>query len=165
MDYVKYGRLMAGTGNNRFAPDAQMTRAMFVQVLYALEGAPSVSGMSCPLTDAGGDWYTDAVIWAYNAGVAAGVSATKFAPNEPLTREQLVTMLYGYASRSEQLTGGADALSAYRDQASVSPWAREAMAWAVSAGVICGTSATTLSPQKIGTRAEVATVLMGFCEQ
>ena len=165
VDYVKYGRLMYGTGNNLFQPDAQMTRAMFVQVLYALEGSPSVSGLSCPLTDAGGSWYTDAVIWAYNAGVAAGVSATEFAPNEPLTREQMVTMLYGYASRSEQLTGDAGALSPYRDQANVSAWAREAMVWAVSTGIVCGTSPSTLSPQKTGTRAEVATVMMGFCEQ
>ena len=165
VDYVKYGRLMYGTGNNLFQPDAQMTRAMFVQVLYALEGSPSVSGLSCPLTDAGGSWYTDAVIWAYNAGVAAGVSATEFAPNEPLTREQMVKMLYGYASRSEQLTGDAGALSPYRDQVNVSAWAREAMVWAVSTGIVCGTSPTTLSPQKIGTRAEVATVVMGFCEQ
>ncbi len=61
-------------------------------------------GLSCPFTDAGGSWYTDAVIWAYHAGVVAGVSATQFAPNEALTREQMVTMLYGYAGR-EQLSG------------------------------------------------------------
>ena len=155
VDYVKYGRLMYGTGNNLFQPDAQMTRAMFAQVLYALEGSPSVRGLSCPFTDAGGSWYTDAVIWAYHAGVVAGVSATQFAPNEALTREQMVTMLYGSDG----------ALASYQDQASVSDWAREAMAWAVSTGVITGTSTTTLAPQKIGTRAEVATVLMQFCEQ
>lgn len=165
VDYVKYGRLMYGTGSNRFQPDAQMTRAMFVQVLYALEGAPSVSGLSCPFTDAGGSWYTDAVIWACNAGVAAGVSATRFAPNEALTREQMVTMLYGYAGRDAQLSGSDGALAGYQDQASTAAWAREAMAWAVSAGVITGTSETTLAPQKVGTRAEVATVLMQFCEQ
>lgn len=165
VDYVKYGRLMYGTGNNLFQPDAQMTRAMFAQVLYALEGAPSVKGLSCPFTDAGGSWYTDAVIWAYHAGVVAGVSATQFAPNEALTREQMVTMLYGYAGRDEQLYGSDGALASYQDQASVSDWAREAMAWAVSTGVITGTSTTTLAPQKIGTRAEVATVLMQFCEQ
>lgn len=165
VDYVKYGRLMYGTGNNLFQPDAQMTRAMFAQVLYALEGSPSVRGLSCPFTDAGGSWYTDAVIWAYHAGVVAGVSATQFAPNEALTREQMVTMLYGYAGRDEQLYGSDGALASYQDQASVSDWAREAMAWAVSAGVITGTSTTTLAPQKIGTRAEVATVLMQFCEQ
>ncbi len=165
VDYVKYGRLMYGTGNNLFQPDAQMTRAMFAQVLYALEGSPSVRGLSCPFTDAGGSWYTDAVIWAYHAGVVAGVSATQFAPNEALTREQMVTMLYGYAGRDEQLYGSDGALASYQDQASVSDWAREAMAWAVSTGVITGTSTTTLAPQKIGTRAEVATVLMGFCEQ
>lgn len=165
VDYVKYGRLMYGTGNNLFQPDAQMTRAMFAQVLYALEGSPSVRGLSCPFTDAGGSWYTDAVIWAYHAGVVAGVSATQFAPNEALTREQMVTMLYGYAGRDEQLYGSDGALASYQDQASVSDWAREAMAWAMGAGVITGTSTTTLAPQKIGTRAEVATVLMQFCEQ
>lgn len=165
VDYVKYGRLMYGTGNNLFQPDAQMTRAMLAQVLYELEGAPSVKGLSCPFTDVGGSWYTDAVIWAYNAGVVAGVSATQFAPNEALTREQMVTMLFGYAGREEALSGSDGALASYQDQASVSDWAREAMAWAVSSGVISGTSATTLAPQKIGTRAEVATVLMQFCEQ
>lgn len=165
VDYVKYGRLMYGTGSNLFQPDAQMTRAMLAQVLYELEGAPSVKGLSCPFTDVGGSWYTDAVIWAYNAGVVAGVSATQFAPNEALTREQMVTMLFGYAGREETLSGSDGALAAYQDQASVSDWARAAMAWAVSSGVISGTSATTLSPQKVGTRAEVATVLMQFCEQ
>lgn len=165
VDYVKYGRLMYGTGNNLFQPDAQMTRAMFAQVLYALEGAPSVKGLSCPFTDVGGSWYTDAVIWAYHAGVVAGVSATQFAPNEALTREQMVTMLFGYAGREETLSGSDGALASYQDQASVSDWAREAMAWAVSTGVITGTSTTTLAPQKVGTRAEVATVLMQFCEQ
>lgn len=165
VDYVKYGRLMYGTGSNLFQPDAQMTRAMLAQVLYELEGAPSVKGLSCPFTDVGGSWYTDAVIWAYNAGVVAGVSATQFAPNEALTREQMVTMLFGYAGREETLSGSDGALAAYQDQASVSGWARAAMAWAVSSGVISGTSATTLAPQKIGTRAEVATVLMQFCEQ
>ena len=165
VDYVKYGRLMYGTGSNLFQPDAQMTRAMLAQVLYELEGAPSVKGLSCPFTDVGGSWYTDAVIWAYNAGVVAGVSATQFAPNEALTSEQMVTMLFGYAGREETLSGSDGALAGYQDQASVSDWAREAMAWAVSSGVISGTSATTLAPQKIGTRAEVATVLMQFCEQ
>ena len=165
VDYVKYGRLMYGTGNNLFQPDAQMTRAMLAQVLYELEGAPSVKGLSCPFTDVGGSWYTDAVIWAYNAGVVAGVSTTQFAPNEALTREQMVTMLFGYAGRDEQLSGSDGALASYQDQASVSDWARAAMAWAVSSGVISGTSATTLAPKKVGTRAEVATVLMQFCEQ
>ena len=165
VDYVKYGRLMYGTGSNLFQPDAQMTRAMLAQVLYELEGAPSVKGLSCPFTDVGGSWYTDAVIWAYNAGVVAGVSATQFAPNEALTREQMVTMLFGYAGREEALSGSDGALAGYQDQASVSGWARAAMAWAVSTGVITGTSTTTLAPQKIGTRAEVATVLMQFCEQ
>lgn len=165
VDYVKYGRIMNGMGSNRFQPNTTMTRAMFAQVLYALEGAPSVRGLSCPFTDAGGSWYTDAVIWAYNAGVVAGVSPTRFAPNEALTREQMVTMLYGYAGREQAPSGSDGALAGYQDQARVSTWAREAMAWAVGTGVIAGTSATTLAPRKTGTRAEVATVLMRFCEQ
>ncbi len=165
VDYVKYGRIMNGVGSNRFQPDTKITRAMFAQVLYALAGSPSVRGLSCPFTDAGGSWYTDAVIWAYHAGVVAGVSEAQFAPNEALTREQMVTMLYGYAGSEETLSGPDSALAGYQDQASVSAWALKAMAWAVSAGVITGTSAATLAPQKIGTRAEVAAVLMRFCEQ
>lgn len=165
VDYVKYGRLMFGTGGNRFEPNAQMTRAMLVQVLYKLEGCPSVAGLSCPFADARDGWYTDAVTWAYHAGVAGGVSAATFAPNLPLTREQMVTMLYGYAGRSEQLPGADGALAGYQDQASVSGWARAAMAWAVRVGVIAGTDADTLSPQGGGTRAQVATVLRQFCEQ
>lgn len=165
VDYVKYGRIMNGMGSNRFQPNTQMTRAMFAQVLYALEGAPSVRGLSCPFTDAGGSWYTDAVIWAYNAGVVAGVSPTRFAPNEALTREPDGD----HALRLRRPRAGAQrpdgALAGYQDQARVSTWAREAMAWAVSTGVIAGTSATTLAPRKTGTRAEVATVLMRFCEQ
>ena len=97
--------------------------------------------------------------------MVAGVSPTRFAPNEALTREQMVTMLYGYAGREQALSGPDCALAGYQDQARVSTWARAAMAWAVGTGVIAGTSATTLAPQKTGTRAEVATVLMRFCEQ
>ena len=141
-----------------------MTRAMFAQVLYALEGSPSVRGLSCPFTDAGGSWYTDAVIWAYHAGVVAGVSATQFAPNEALTREQMVTMLYGYAGRDEQLSGSDGALASYQDQASVSDWAAEAMSWALETGVIEGVTATTLQPQGTATRAQCAAMLMRFVE-
>lgn len=72
VDYVKYGRLMYGTGSNLFQPDAQMTRAMLAQVLYELEGAPSVKGLSCPFTDVGGSWYTDAVIWGVQRGRGRG---------------------------------------------------------------------------------------------
>ena len=139
--------------------------AMTVPVVYSLATqypAVRITVLSRPFAR---PFFENLDIWAYNAGVAAGVSATEFAPNEPLTREQMVTMLYGYASRSEQLTGDAGALSPYQDQANVSAWAREAMVWAVSTGIVCGTSPTTLSPQKTGTRAEVATVMMGFCEQ
>ena len=93
------------------------------------------------------------------------MSPTRFAPNEALTREQMVTMLYGYAGREQALSGPDGALAGYQDQARVSTWARAAMAWAVGTGVIAGTSATTLAPRKTGTRAEVATVLMRFCEQ
>ena len=111
VDYVKYGRLMYGTGNNLFQPDAQMTRAMFVQVLYALEGSPSVSGLSCPLTDAGGSWYTDAVIWAAANDIVNGIGDNQFGPENTLTREQLVTMLYRYArTRVHDVTASADLL-------------------------------------------------------
>ena len=124
--------------------------------------------LSAAFTAAGGaqfDWAKTAVDFCTKRGILSGMENGDLNLAGTLTREQMVTMLYGYASRSEQLTGDAGALSPYRDQANVSAWAREAMVWAVSAGIICGTSPTTLSPQKIGTRAEVATVVMGFCEQ
>lgn len=162
VDYATFGGLMAGVGSSRFAPESPMTRAMFVAVLYRLEGEPAVTGGS-PFTDLTANWYCDAVAWAYQAGVAAGMSDTVFAPDEHITREQMVAMLYRYATRS----GAAEAdgsLEGYTDAGQISGWARDAMRWAVSRGVITGMTATTLVPQGTSIRAQAAAVLENFCE-
>lgn len=162
VDYTAFGGLMAGVGGGMFAPDAPMTRAMFAAVLYRLEGEPAVTGSS-PFTDLTAGWYRDAVAWAYQNGVVAGVSKTSFAPDESITREQMAAMLYRYASRGGALDA-AGTLDGYTDAGQVSGWALPAVRWAVSSGIIVGMTDTTLVPQGTSTRAQVATVLTNFCE-
>ena len=134
---------------------------MVMRFLNVITGKEWKAAGKTPFTDC-----DDAdVTAAYELGIIGGTDPGIFEPNSTLTREQMVTMLYGYAGREQALSGPDGALAGYQDQARVSTWAREAMAWAVGTGVIAGTSATTLAPRKTGTRAEVATVLMRFCEQ
>lgn len=161
-DYVTAGGLMYGVGGGLFEPDAPMTRAMFAAVLYRLEGDPAVTGSS-PFTDLKEDWYRDAVTWAYQAGVVAGVSDTAFAPDELVTREQMIAMLYRYAARDGVLDASGT-LAGYTDAGQVSDWALPAMRWAVSSGIMAGMTETTLAPQGSSTRAQAAAFLVRFCE-
>ncbi len=162
VDYVVLAGLMEGRGNGEFAPEAKLTRAELVIVLYRMAGKPSVEGLDTPFTDVGDDiWYTDAIIWAYHAGVVEGMSETTFAPNLSITREQAATILYRY-SGAEAVEE--DALKNYTDAGKVSPWAADAMAWAVSVGLINGMTETTLVPQGNAIRAQIATILMRYCE-
>lgn len=160
--YVTFGNLMDGVGGGRFAPDAGMTRGMLATVLYRLEGEPDVSGLRCPFTDLKADWYRDAVTWAHRAGVVYGMSAAAFAPDAPVTREQMVAMLCRYAGCEQ---GDDPALTGYADAGSVSAWAQTAMRWAVDRSVLLGMPDGTLAPKQGGTRAQVAAVLQRFCEQ
>ena len=158
---------MSGTGDTTFAPDGVTTRAQIVQILYNFVGEPEVSG-STPFTDLTQDWYKDAVLWAYQTGVVAGTSATTFSPNLPVTREQIAVLLAEFADKVLEV-GGAESpadLSAYPDGAQVSSWARDAMADAVALGILNGAEidgTVWLLPQGQATRAEVATLLEGFC--
>ena len=164
VDYATYGKMMNGMGNDMFMPNRNTTRAEFVTVLYRLEGQPAVSG-SNPFVDVkSGSWYDQAVTWAYKNNVVKGMTPTSFDPNANITREQMVTMLQRYASRVGDCTGSASALSAFTDAAKVSGWAKEAMQWAVETGTIKGMSATTLVPQGLVTRAQVAALMNQFCE-
>ncbi len=100
VEYVWQHGIMKGVSATKFGPDTKMTRAMFVTVLYRMEGSPSVEGMQIPaFTDIGAKWCYDAIIWAYNAGVTLGKTATTFAPNDSITRAEIVTMVYGYLLR------------------------------------------------------------------
>lgn len=168
IDYCVASGLMSGVGGNLFAPKMTTTRAQIVQILYNLEGEPKVSG-TMPFTDLTQNWYKDAVLWAYQTGVVSGTSATTFAPDLPVTREQIAVILMGYAEKVLGVTrtwAPAD-LSVYPDAGSVSDWAKDALADAVTLGLISGASndgQTLLNPQGSATREQVATILMAFCK-
>ena len=161
-DYTTVGGLMNGVADGTFAPDSPMTRAMFAAVLYRLEGEPTVTGGS-PFTDLKAGWYRDAVAWAYQTGVVYGVSETSFAPDDCITREQMVTMLSRYAARAGALAA-TGTLAGYTDAGQVSDWACEAVCWAVGTGVLQGMTPTTIAPQGTSTRAQAAAFLTRFCE-
>ena len=168
IDYCVASGLMSGVGSGRFAPKMTTTRAQIVQILYNLEGEPKVSG-TMPFTDLTQNWYKDAVLWAYQTGVVSGTSATTFAPDLPVTREQIAVILMGYAEKVLGVTRTwtpAD-LSVFPDAGSVSGWAKDALADAVALGLISGASnggVTYLSPKGSATREQVATILMEFCK-
>ena len=168
IDYCVANGLMSGVGDNLFAPKMTTTRAQIVQILYNLEGEPKVSGTT-PFTDLTQNWYKDAVLWAYQTGVVSGTSATTFAPDLPVTREQIAVILMGYAEKVLGVTRTwtpAD-LSVFPDAGSVSGWAKDALADAVALGLISGASnggVTYLSPKGSATREQVATILMEFCK-
>ena len=168
IDYCVASGLMSGVGGNLFAPKMTTTRAQIVQILYNLKGEPKVSG-TMPFTDLTQNWYKDAVLWAYQTGVVSGTSATTFAPDLPVTREQIAVILMGYAEKVLGVTrtwAPAD-LSVYPDAGSVSDWAKDALADAVALGLISGASnggQTYLDPQGSATREQVATILMEFCK-
>ena len=169
IQYCVTHKLMGSTGGDKFAPTMTTTRAQIVQILYNLEGEPEVSGTT-PFTDLTQDWYQDAVLWAYQTGVVAGTGdGTTFDPDLPVTREQIAVILMEYTDRILNIkrTWTPADLSTFPDAASVSDWAKDAMADAVGLGLISGASnggQTYLNPQGSATREQVATILMEFCK-
>ena len=165
-DAVRYAYetgLMDGVGDNLFAPNSETTRAQLVTILYRLAGEPEPGGDSGFSDVAAGTWYTDAVAWAAQNGIVNGVSDTEFAPGDDITREQLVTVLYRYAeSKGYDVSASAD-LSGYPDAGQVQDYAQPAMAWAVAEGIVEGVDGN-LNPAGNATRAQIATILMRFCE-
>lgn len=160
VQYVCENDMMQGVGGSRFAPDSTLTRAMVAQILYNLEERPD--GSATPFADVKADaWYADAVRWAADAEIVQGYGPDRFGPENPVTREQLAQMLYRYAAhRGDDLTADSNALAAFTDRASVSDWAEQAMAWAVSQGLISGKGNGILDPDGTATRAEVAAIFM-----
>lgn len=158
--------VMRGTGADEFSPQTATNRAMLVTMLWRLEGAPEPAKSETSFIDVeAGSWYERAVLWATDTGITLGTSTATFSPYAELTREQLAAFLYRYAAyKGLDVNAGADAdLSVYTDANAVSDFARLPMQWAVTVGIIRGTSATVLSPGKSATRAEVATMLMRYC--
>lgn len=163
VDYVTGKGMMNGTADNTFSPKANTTRGMVVTVLYRLENQPSTSAAS--FTDvASGAYYANAVAWANANGIVSGYGSGKFGPNDKVTREQLAAILYRYAQYKKYNVSGAKSLDGYTDAQSVSSYAVPALQWANAAGVVTGKSGSKLDPKGNATRAEVAAMLMRFCE-
>lgn len=153
--------LMNGTSAHTFSPDMPMTRAMLVTILWRMAGQPDAK--ASPFADVvSGSWYAKAVYWAYDRGLVTGVSETAFAPNEPVTREALVTILYRYAALKQNLPAAGDELSRFADGKQVSAFARNAVNWALQTGLLTGVSKTKLSPKGLATRAQIAVLLERF---
>lgn len=163
VDYVTGKGMMNGTADNTFSPKAHTTRGMVVTVLYRLENQPSTSAAS--FTDvASGAYYANAVAWANANGIVSGYGSGKFGPNDKVTREQLAAILYRYAQYKKYDVSGAKSLDGYTDAQSVSSYAVPALQWANAAGIVTGKSGSKLDPKGNATRAEVAAMLMRFCE-
>ncbi len=163
VQYVYNNELMNGMSATTFEPNSTTTRGMIVTMLYRLENEPTAA--SAGFTDvAAGQWYTDAVNWAAANNIVNGYGDDQFGPTDTITREQMMAILYRYAQyKGYDVTASAD-LSAYTDAANISSYAVSAMQWAVGEGLINGITDTTLVPGGSATRAQVAAILMRFCE-
>lgn len=151
--------LMKGMTETTFAPYDYATRAQIVTILYRMAGEPDVNGDS-PFDDVAKDsWYGDAVIWAASEGIAKGMSADIFAPDEFITREQMVTFFYRYSEWEGYSVSGRADLSGFPDAADISEYALDAMGWAVAEGLIRGDNYGKLLPQDRANRAQIATIL------
>lgn len=165
--YVQYAYdngLMNGVGGGRFDPQGSTTRAMVVTILYRISGSPSTSAYSFGDVPQG-QWYSDPISWAANHHVVNGIGGGNFSPNDPVTREQMVTMLYRYANYIGINTANWYSIyDDFTDASSVSSWALDACNWAVAEGIINGVTTTRLDPTSGATRAQIATIMQRFVE-
>ena len=163
--YVYEQELFQGVSETVFSPQSPMTRAMLATVLSRMAGSPA-GAADAGFTDVpAGAWYADAVNWAAGAGVVNGMGDGLFLPDGSITREQMAVMLYRYAGtylgRDVSASGSLDGFS---DRADISPWAGQALSWAVGAGILNGHDDGTLAPGGSATRAEVAAMLQRFSD-
>ena len=153
---------MNGMENNRFNPEAELTRAQFVTILYRIAGEPSVAGKTVHYTDVEANtWYTDAVIWATDLGIVNGMSLTTFEPDTNISREQIAVILYRAAGEPKQEK---DLTAGYPDADTVSAWAKDAMSWAIAEKIIGGSDGKLL-PLDNASRAEAAAILLRMAEK
>ena len=163
--YVYEKGIMDGTGADRFSPNAPLTRAMIVTILYRMDGSPAMSGASDFKDVDSNKWFAKAVAWAAANGIVNGYGSGLFGPNDPVTREQLAAILYRYA-----VYGGMTAvtleenLGSFADTAQLSAYAIQAMNWAVGQGLING-SGSNLVPKAQATRAQVAAIIHRYLER
>ena len=165
IQYVYGEGLMAGTSGSTFNPEGTTTRGQIVTILWRLSGSPVVNYLMDYSDVSLDSYYAEAIRWATSEGIVGGYGGGLFGPNDAITREQLAVMLWRFAQHTDyDTTQGGMAIREYADYEQISDFALEALDWAVSAGIISGTSATTLSPSGSATRAQVAVILMRFCQ-
>ena len=157
VEYVRDSGLMSGTSATTFAPEGTMTRAMLATTLYRAAGSPAVSGSDSFTDTADGAWYADAVLWASQQGVISGYGNNLFGTNDPVTREQIATILWRYAG-SPSAGAGQD----FADESEIASYAVAAVDWARANGVVNGADGNRFLPRNSASRAEVATMLRNF---
>ena len=163
--YVFQNGLMTGTSETTFSPNLTTNRAMLVTILYRLEGSPEAPSWS-PFGDVpAGEYYAAPVAWAAWHGIVTGKTTTSFAPQDPITREQMAAILYRYAGYKGYDRSRQGNLSQFADQDQIQDYARAALSWANGEGLITGKGAGILDPQGPATRAQVAAILQRFCEK
>ena len=156
--------LFDGTDASTFTPDAPMTRAMLVAVLWRMEGEPTAQKESNFSDVTAGLWYEKAVAWAAENGIVSGYGNGRFGSNDPITREQMAVILMSYAKFKGYDVSATTDLTKFTDSTRISSWATAAMQWANARGLVSGTGTNTLAPKGDATRAQVAAILMRFVE-
>ena len=163
--FVTMDGLMRGVADNEFSPNTNVTRAMLVAILYRNEGEPAISENSKFRDVTSGQWYTNAVAWAGLSGIVTGYSDGNFGPDDAVTREQLIAILYRYAVSKKVDVSARTELLNYSDKYQISDWALSAIEWAVAEGIINGQTDVTIAPKGRATRAEVAAMLKRYLKQ
>lgn len=154
--------ILSGTGPDTFSPEDTLTRAMAVQMVYAMDGKPNMG--SHTYGDVSHDaWYDDAVAWAASKNIMYGYQEGRFFPDDPITREQLSLILFNYAKLYHYNTLVRSDLSSFADGDTTSDWAKTSMSWAVASGLMSGREGNMLSPRSSASRAEIAQIMTNFC--
>ena len=162
--YVLENGLMQGVEDNLFEPYSSTTRAMMAQILFNMEGRPSTDHEPDYTDVYSGMWYTEAVRWASSEDIMEGYGGGLFGPDDEMTREQLVTIVYRYAGYKGVDVSELSDFTGYTDVNKIGGWALNGMRWAVGCGAVTGRTETTLNPQDTANRAEIATIIMRYCE-
>lgn len=165
VDYVTQNGLMAGVGEGKFAPTISTDRGMIVTILWRIEGQPSATAKASFTDVAQGEYYAEAVAWAAENKIVEGYGNGLFGPKDTITREQMASILYRYSKfKDYDTTQRGMAVSEFSDYSSISSWALESVTWAVNADLLSGVNESQLDPNGKATRAQVASILMRYCE-
>ena len=160
--FVFENSLFNGVSDTLFSPGTTMERCMMTTVLYRMSKEPAVS-YSPVFSDVPDDqWYTNGTVWCARMGIVSGIGDGLFAPSQPVNRQQIAAMLYNYAVKTGRNADGRENLTAFSDAEAVASWAKDAMSWAVSAGIFRGDDEGKLLPEEDASRAQVAVMLQRF---